>query len=553
MLHSAIYPQLGFPSFPDEPGPQQLPHGKEHRSEMYMLPTVNIDESSYGGNIQVIQYTLAYLGLSTGDRKIELDLEHLIPWIGDQATTQCCRGAQSFRAECRNGYDRLEPFRFIFGLFHCQMALSAGVFEASRGTSSGSTFARDVIHLSRRGMNTNMNKTRPNSHIVDEFLLHEGEAQRHLIAQQQHIETHLSQAKRAVTAWIEAHGAEDVLKLATSIYSKHASSGALYRLEHSNSTDDVQPTTIVQNRDLMLYYALRTAVQHGRIDWIEDLLWELLVFFSGSGNSNYAKEVYEFLQFITYECSPELKAEILKHSLLVNMAGRGDSFYPINQRQEHNNAGIRDYAPPAQHATWEQYEKISPVIPFYLNLVKHVEEQLHIHKDPKHEHDVLVLMRSHKGMEMHTDVPGRKIVTADKSKDSVAIGTKSLKTSKLKEWAQKAQAFYSSNSDKTMYEDLDIPQPDSDSRTPSGSPLFPSSDPATPGDLGQPGMTTCPETSSFELKLKQFNTDWNEWEWMWTETETGDFGMWSVLVDAPEVEVERDESETEEAENIGEM
>jgi hypothetical protein len=251
----------------------------------------------------VIQFALNYLKLSTGDSQIKLILERLIPWVGDQATVQRCRGLQHFRTEDRNPYDCLEPFRFIFGLFHCIMALSAGVFEASRGTSSGSTFAHDVIHLSRRGMNTNMNKTRPNSHVVDEFLLHEGEARMRGIFL---VETGCD-TEEDLLVWIEAHTPEDVLKLATDVYSKHASSGALYRLEKSKSTDDVRPTTVIQNRDLMLYYALRTAVKHGRIDRIEDLLWDLLVFFAGSGNSNYAKEVYEFLQFLTYECTPELK------------------------------------------------------------------------------------------------------------------------------------------------------------------------------------------------------------------------------------------------------
>lgn len=286
-----------------KPGPQQLLHGKDQRSEMYMLPTVNIDESSYGGNAQVIQFTLNYLKLSAGDPQAKLILEHLIPWVGDQATVQRCRGLQRFRAEDRNPYDRLEPFRFIFGLFHCLMALSAGVFEASRGTSSGSTLVHNVIHLSRCGMNANMNKTRPNSHVVDKFLLHEGKARMRGIFL---VETGCD-TEEDLLGWIEAHTPEDVLKLAANVYSKHASSGALYRLEKSKSTDDVRPTTVIQNRDLRLYYALRTAVKHGRIDRIEDLLWDLLVFFAGSGNSNYANEVYEFLQFLTYECTPELK------------------------------------------------------------------------------------------------------------------------------------------------------------------------------------------------------------------------------------------------------
>lgn len=32
---------------------------------------------------------------------------------------------------------------------------------------------------------------------------------------------------------------------------------------------------------------------------------------------------------------------LLQHGLVVNRLGRADSFFPIDQLQEHNNAGIR--------------------------------------------------------------------------------------------------------------------------------------------------------------------------------------------------------------------
>lgn len=50
-------------------GPQQLPSGKEHRMQQYMLPTANIDESTYSGNSQVIPYVMKYLELDTEEKK----------------------------------------------------------------------------------------------------------------------------------------------------------------------------------------------------------------------------------------------------------------------------------------------------------------------------------------------------------------------------------------------------------------------------------------------------------------------------------------------------
>lgn len=287
------------------PGPQQLPHGKEHRSKMYMLPTVDIEEMTYSGNSQIIPFVLKYLKLTDGEARDKLAIERLIPWVGDQRTVQRCRGMQWFRAEDRNSIDRFEPLIFLFGGFHCEMALAAGVFETSRGSSSGSTFAHDVILLSRTGLNASMNKKRPNFHTVDEFLLHQAEARFRGIF--------LAETGSAddveLFAWVENHTADEVLELAKKIHAEHASSGALYRLAQSNSTDEVRPTTIIQNRDLLLYYAYRVANKHGRIDRIEDLMPELMTYFAGSGNSNYAREVYEFLQLITHECTPNVRYE----------------------------------------------------------------------------------------------------------------------------------------------------------------------------------------------------------------------------------------------------
>jgi hypothetical protein len=75
----------------------------------------------------------------------------------------------------------------------------------------------------------------------------------------------------------------------------------------------------------------------------------------------------------------------------MNIQGRADSFYPVDQRQEHNNTGIQvsslfifatcnnplsELGPAGPNTTWEHHQKVAPVIPYYLYNIQHVEEQV---------------------------------------------------------------------------------------------------------------------------------------------------------------------------------
>ncbi|KAG8716611.1 hypothetical protein FRC08_009159 [Ceratobasidium sp. 394] len=134
------------------------------------------------------------------------------------------------------------------------------------------------------------------------------------------------------------------------------------------------------------------------------------------------------------------------------MQGRSDSFYPIDQRQEHNNAGIRAYAPSGPSSTWAHIQKVSPVNPYYMDNVKHVEEQRsHIHKDPKREGDVLALMRLHTAGNIHIEVPGRSIDKDDVVKDCIATGARILQEKKLKEYADRREQWFNAISDEVDY------------------------------------------------------------------------------------------------------
>ncbi|KAG9082237.1 hypothetical protein FRC06_005160 [Ceratobasidium sp. 370] len=277
------------------PGPNQLPYGKEHCTEMHMLPTVNIDESNYGGNIQVIKFTLKHLELlKTNATHNRLALERKIAWLGDQMTSLYCNGAQFFLNESENPIERLDPFIFIFGGFHCEMALGAGTFEKSRGTSSGlATFARDVILLSRTGLNANMNKKRPDFHTCDEFLQHELEAR-----MRGAFLLEAGCSENELFAWVESHTADEINALTKKVYLNHASYFALQQLKLNNTTNEVHPSTILTNANLLRYSAYRRANKHGCVDRIADLLPELLAFFSGSGTLTMQKRFTIFSNFL---------------------------------------------------------------------------------------------------------------------------------------------------------------------------------------------------------------------------------------------------------------
>ncbi|KAG9073409.1 hypothetical protein FS749_015262 [Ceratobasidium sp. UAMH 11750] len=474
-------------------GPNQLSSGKEHTTKFLMLPTVDIDESTYSGNIQIVKFVMDHLKLledeATRDR---LALQRKIPWAGDQTTAQRCATAQYFLNECFNPIDQFEPFIFIFALFRCEMALGAGTYEHSRGTVTGaSTLARLCNLLQRTGLNTNMKKVRPDFHKCDEALLHDLEAR---MRECFFVESGCTNEEEMI-AWVNAHTDAEVFDLATRVYANHASSAALKKLKQIDSTDRPRPSTILTNRDLLWYYSFRQANKHGDVDRIDDLLPELLIFFSGSGNSNYAKGIHGFLQLLTHECTPNLRSAILKHCLLVNMQGREDSFYPIDQRQEHNNAGIRNYAPTGPSSSWAQIQKVSPAIPYYLDNVKFVEEQIlgqthsHIHKDPKRESDVQALMRLHRAANIHIEAPNRSIDPSNTVKDCMAAGTRALKEKRLTEFAEKREMFFGAISDELEYNDnAPLPQtPLPTAPTSTSLPAVPDTSGTDPCSLGDHG------------------------------------------------------------------
>ncbi|KAG8698216.1 hypothetical protein FRC09_007358 [Ceratobasidium sp. 395] len=365
-------------------GPNQLPSGPEHRLKQYMLPTTNIDESSYSGNSQFVPFALKELGFDTEDERTRLTLEILIAWIGNRMTVQRCHQVQAFLQETINGYARWDSLLFIFGGLHCMMALGSSLLEHFRGSNIGATFGADIILLSRTGLQK-QTSGKPDHHTVDEFLQHKLSASIcGLFNKLTGCDTDESRMD-----WAKTCTDNDLYNLAERIVTEHVSSGAL---ELDEADDELQKLIVQRQRDLLLYHSLRPAFKYGDVDRIEAILPKLLYYFIGAGNGQYADKSPGL---------PMYRVAILQHALVVNNLGRPDSFYPIDQRQELNNKGIREYGPPPQNSSWEQHGKISCVIPFYTTIIEHVDEHIagisrsHICKEVEAEMDIQALMKEH--------------------------------------------------------------------------------------------------------------------------------------------------------------
>ncbi|KAG9084013.1 hypothetical protein FRC06_004273 [Ceratobasidium sp. 370] len=400
------------------------------------------------------------------------------------------------RQEEPNGFDRLDPFIFIFGWFHALLCLASSIFENHRGSAAGLGFTHSVLALGRTGFSKNMRRNRPDYHLVKEYLMHEFESHVRglwLLVTGTHSLDELN-------AWLQDHTrtAEDILNAGQRIQYEYISKPAvsLYSLdmeELPETADHVFLGTLVQNRDLEMFWDLRHAVKNGKVGHTEDLIPELLIFFTGGRNSNYAKQMYDILQILYHESTPAIRHSIREHCWLVNMKGRPNSFYPVDQRQEFNNKAIREYGPPPQGGTsWEDYAKSSPLIPMYADIIEHVESSVHkvqrslIHKDPTWEKDLEILLKDHAKTQLLVQVPGRKFASkSDRGKDFMKLGSIALQdTNVLAKYETQHALFFRSRVTENDLSDY-IQRP---SRSPSEQPETPQSTPTT--SLEPPGSPT---------------------------------------------------------------
>jgi hypothetical protein len=279
---------------------RQLPVGPENVGLQYLLGTVNIPESSYEGNSNLIEEWFKQLGWASPGEKMKVAMSKIVSWIGDQLTVDRLRGLFKYRAEDNNSFERLDFSVFNFGWFHLQMAFAVSLHKQYEGTSKTRGLKQAFEILEKKGLAKAQTKG-VFHHDLNEALHHVAEA--HIREDWKDI-THVDNL-----ADLRQKTPAELRSLATKILEQRASSQAIDKMDArpKEQQDDEMRQIIMWNRDILQYVILGQAIQSGDIGLMEDMLVTLLFRFSGGGNGKYAVEVLELLQNLHREYPAELR------------------------------------------------------------------------------------------------------------------------------------------------------------------------------------------------------------------------------------------------------
>ncbi|EJD46171.1 hypothetical protein AURDEDRAFT_164831 [Auricularia subglabra TFB-10046 SS5] len=417
------------------PPVRQLPTGPEHRTEYYMLQTEPFDEISYEGTTRCISAFMAQMGLDTPESKLRYATQSALPWGGDGLTTARMRALQRFRMDAHNGWDRLDWLVQYSCLFHELWWVAIDIHHNHYGTAAGNGLGREIKFLSRTGMAAG--KKKPDFHTLDEMITQFWTAST--------LDCWLWRAGcdtlPELRAWAEAHTPAELLSAAEDIFFERQSTAALVsfnsrRSKNPDDFDEALYARTIADRDMAFYVSLRRSLKQGDIGVYIDAMPRLLEFYKGGGNSNYAREMYEAMQFLFKEATAEMRDFVFNHCLLVNLSGQPNRFMPTGQLQEHNNDKVKNnHSTHAASASMELVRRISPALPVMDAICKDVDAnftQLYhgtTHSAPNADQDVTRMLARFHAAEIHHFIGQRRCEKdADKPADFFNKGLKDLES-----------------------------------------------------------------------------------------------------------------------------
>ncbi|KAJ6565956.1 hypothetical protein DFH09DRAFT_919327 [Mycena vulgaris] len=438
-----------------KPSPiRQLPSGREHVTLQYLLGTLNIPEASYEDNSRLIVEWLRQLHFNLPEAQQKLGLEQVMAWIGDQLTVDRLRSLFRFRAEDDNSFERLDWLVFPPGWLHISMAFANSLHKQHLGTMKGRGLSAAFDILNRKGLQTSQ---------MQGTFFHDLNEALHIIVEAQIREVWLQVGKAKNLADLRTKTPQELYKLAERILADHASSAALLRIKLKPEPDKVKSQSVMFLRDVLPYVLLRSAVKHGDVGIMEDMLPLMLFRFIGGKNSHYTVEMLELLQGLRREWPPEICDFIRDNCWVINNIGSPTGFMPVDEAQEMNIKDIKvTYRSEGPNIDWEYLKKLNPAIHVIRAVNNHMEYEFKTrirgrkHTVPKKELDIQELQKWYRASNVHVYEPGRNIPSKlknnpDVPKDTLSKGTTLIQTDEtLKNWIETRTV------DRAMGQDWDL-------------------------------------------------------------------------------------------------
>ncbi|TFY59897.1 hypothetical protein EVJ58_g5477 [Rhodofomes roseus] len=317
-----------------------------HRTNIYPLPSMKIDESTIVGNADVTKAVLSELGKDMSSP----DFGKIVQVIaGDQLSIARLRSL----TRNRSGHDSF-PHSFLWalvmpGIFHYKMAATHGIMELFYGrTTSHRNPGSLAFH------NT----------VLDHLIFVSLYARILVCLEIVTGSPDLDEYGQTVTWDQLKHDASETSR--TAELRAQADKAASSAIDEDNEPgprrlsqgDMVFENAILFMRDALVLRALTDAVKMGVSGRLVLLLKALGLIYRGSGRTKYAQEVLFLVHNLTHVWPEELR-NIMLNNWLVNPTGRESSWVEVDLLQEHMNYWIKRTARTRRGSGWRWSRRAS--------------------------------------------------------------------------------------------------------------------------------------------------------------------------------------------------
>ncbi|KAH9934407.1 hypothetical protein B0H21DRAFT_77941 [Amylocystis lapponica] len=409
-----------------------------HKTDIYPLPAMDIDESKTTGNAEVMETIFHEVGLDMqGDGFA--DTVKLI--FGDQLSIARLRSLM----ENRVGHDSFHQ-SYLFaafgpGFFHNQMIATHAVLETHWGSPSsgarnpGSLSFHNVVLDRKPIVLSSLPPYRTTRDLIfvslTARLLHCLE----LVCGNENLEEYAAQVTyndlvEDVCQVVARFANPDVV---TEL--REAREEEAFRAQADASTSDASPAAtagdvIFENgvlflRDGLMLREFTDAIKAGDSGRIITIVKILTLMYRGTKHTKYAHELLFLVHNLTHVWPIRLRNIILKN-WLVNPSGNPNSWVPIDLLQEHMNFWIKTvYKAHGSNASWEWLETIAPCINILRQLATEINGSLGAKQGTKHHtpdltRDITELRQSLRTHRVYHIEPGRVIDGEDSVVPNIA-------------------------------------------------------------------------------------------------------------------------------------
>ncbi|KAJ7043255.1 hypothetical protein C8F04DRAFT_944756 [Mycena alexandri] len=364
-----------------------------HKTPIHPLPSMEIDENSITGNIEVMDAINKALGLNADDPEY---LKYVKIVAGDQLTIARQRSILTVRLGHESGSHAWRNIVLMPGLFHAKIADTHGMLETHFGKPNAGTRSPGSLGFH----NTVLDRLPITLTSLPPFRTCRDLVMVSLYARVLHCLLLVS-GKDSLNDYAAAVNSWDVIVVhAEAIYSRFADPDLPEGpLPHIKKGDMVFENTILFLRDALLTREFTDAVKAGDSGRVVNVLRLWVFSYRGSGRSKYAHEMLHLLHNLICVWTKELRHVILQNWLL-NPTGKPNSFVEIDLVQEHLNFWIKKiYKADGDGHSWDWLALVSPCVDILRTLATRINTDLGARQGAKHTipnlaEDIAALMDS---------------------------------------------------------------------------------------------------------------------------------------------------------------